>query len=159
MVPFCGQDRCLVDSNGRIKLSARFLSDFLGSGPEVVVHCLPEGALGVYPVSVWMQMRRTNPRPAETAGQSVVFRRELRRMGALTRQEAISNQGRITIPPEFRKLTNLEGGTECLLVGCEIGMEIWNTTQWEAEFQRIQASETQRAEAEMANYLKGLDTP
>ena len=28
MLPFCGQDRCVIDANGRIKLSPRLIGDF-----------------------------------------------------------------------------------------------------------------------------------
>lgn len=149
MIRFCGQEKCLIDSNGRVKLSPRFLQDFRCEGDEVVLHCLPEGALGVYPMATWTQMRQSEGRPAAKAAQSVVFRRQLRRFGALTQQATITRQGRITIPAPFRALTELDPGLEAYLVGCEIGVEIWNTTTWKQEMEALREHELRRAGAEM----------
>lgn len=150
MVQFCGQDRCTVDANGRVKLCPRFLADFRRHGSDVVMHCLPEGALGVYPVSLWLQMRQAEPRPATRASQSIVFRRSLRRFGALTQVEQISNQGRVTVPASFRSLVGLPPGGEAVLVGTEIGVEIWSAEAWQREFQLLAEHEQLKAEAEMA---------
>ena len=153
---FCGQDKCLIDANGRVKLSPRFLSDFLQSGVNIVMHCQPEGALGVYPERIWAQMRQSEARPALKAAQSVVFRRQLRRFGAMTQTESISKQGRITIPSPFRSLLELEPSQEIVLVGCEIGMEVWNSERWQREFKLLTEHERQKAEAEMAADLATL---
>jgi len=137
MVPFCGQERCLIDANGRIKLGARFLNDFRRTGDEVVLYCLPEGALGVYPTSTWLQMRQREARPAIRAATSVEFRRELRRFGAMSQPEKLSNQGRITVPSHFRSALALDPGQDVILVGCEIGVEAWNAESWRHELDQL----------------------
>ena len=159
MLQFCGQDRCLVDANGRVKLAPRFLSDFRQAGGEVVLHCLPEGALGVYPEAVWHKMRQSEARPELQAARSVVHSRRLRRYGAMSQAERLTNQGRITIPNGYRELLELVPGTEAVLVGCEIGMEIWSTNRWEAEFRRLHDHELQKAEAEMDADLVSCQEP
>ncbi|OPZ23488.1 MAG: cell division protein MraZ [Lentisphaerae bacterium ADurb.BinA184] len=150
MTAFYGQDSCLLDANGRIKLSPHFLSDFRRSGNEVVLHCLAEGALGVYPAHAWEQMRQADAQPAARAAQSLVFRRQLRRFGALTEVETITNQGRVTVPVRFRERLGLRPGTEVVVVGCEIGVEIWNAESWQAEAELFIEHERQRGTAEMA---------
>jgi DNA-binding transcriptional regulator/RsmH inhibitor MraZ len=149
MIKFCGQDNCLIDANGRIKLTPRFLADFREIGAEVVVHCLPEGALGVYSPAIWQQMRQAEPRPAARAVGSIVFRRQLRRFGALSQLERITNQGRITIPVPFREILSLGPGTEAVLVGTEIGVEVWNAEVWQKEFAVLAEHELKKAAAEM----------
>jgi DNA-binding transcriptional regulator/RsmH inhibitor MraZ len=149
MPEFCGQETCLLDANGRVKLSPRFLNDFRQYGNEVVLHCLPEGALGVYPRHIWQQMRQNEPRPATRAATSLVFRRQLRRFGAYSQAESISNQGRITVPNEFRELVQLIPGEPATLVGCEIGIEIWNGARWKEESRRLLEHEAQRGDMEM----------
>ncbi len=156
LVQFCGQDRCLVDANGRIKISSRFLSDFQRLGGPVVAYCLPEGALGVYPAAVWLEMRHSEQPPGARAARSIVFRRQLRRFGALTQSERISNQGRLTIPTHFRVMLALEPGTEVVLVGCEIGIEVWNEGRWKQELEVLREHENRRAEADMAADLSAL---
>jgi division/cell wall cluster transcriptional repressor MraZ len=149
-VGFCGQERCLVDANGRIKLSPRFEQDFRRAGAvEVVLHCLPENALAVYPLATWEQLRAGEERTVAQAATSIVARRQLRRFGAMTQVEALTNQGRVTIPPGFRSLLQLEPGTEAMIVGCETGVEIWNAEHWRAELAMLRNHEAQRAEAEM----------
>ena len=156
---FCGQERCLVDTNGRVKLSARFVDDFRSAGDQVVVHCLPEGALAVYPFRVWQAMRPGEERSETEAALSVVQRRRLRRFGAMTQVQALTNQGRITIPAQFRPLLDLEPGREVVTVGCEIGVEIWAAARWEREFDLLRQHEEQRAAAEMSADLRDLRLP
>lgn len=160
MIQFCGQNKCLLDSNGRVKLTPHFLNDFRNAGDSVVLHCLPEGALAVYPSETWEQMRSAEPKPAAQAGQSIVFRRRLRRTGAFTQEQEISKQGRLTIPPNFRPLTGLEAGGEVYLVGTEIGVEIWSREKWEQELALLREHEMRRAKAEMeadVNTFNGQD--
>lgn len=158
MLSFCGQDKSTVDSNGRVKFSPRTNSDFSDKcNGEVVLHCLPEGALAVYPEEVYMQMRRAETRPAEKAGNSLVFRRNLRRFGALTSSEKISAQGRITVPAGFRNILELNPGEEIIVVGAEIGVEIWNAAKWDAELLKINAHVEEKGEREMAADLEFND--
>ena len=151
MLSFCGQDRCSIDANGRIKFSPRFLSDFMEhNGGDVVFHCLPEGAMAVYPEDIYLQMRRSEPKPAERASSSMVFRRTLRRFGAMTQSDKISTQGRITIPQMYRDYAEIRPGTEVVVLGIEIGVEIWNCEKWKEEFGKINGHLRDKGEREMA---------
>ena len=151
MLAFCGQDKCSIDSNGRVKLSPRFISDFTERCEgNVVLHCVPEGALAVYPEDVYLDMRRNESRPAERAASSVVFRRSLRYFGAMSHSQKISQQGRITIPQMFREFAELIPGREAVIVGSEIGIEIWNTEKWAEEIKKIHQHSQDKAEREMA---------
>jgi len=156
MPEFCGFENCLIDANGRLKLAPRFLADFQRYGSELVLHCLPEGALGVYPAQVWRQMRQHEARPAVKAADSVVFRRQMRRFGAFSQVERISNQGRITIPAGFRELLQLPPGENAACIGCEIGVEIWNSIRWQQESRLLLEHEAQRAAVEMDADLDDL---
>ena len=100
MLSFCGIDQCSVDANGRIKLSPRVIEDFAARGGEVVLHCLPEGAIAVYPEDVYLAMRKNESNPAEKAAESIVFRRTLRRFGGWSQSEKISAQSSGMRPPK-----------------------------------------------------------
>ncbi|QSH42084.1 hypothetical protein P0136_04665 [Lentisphaerota bacterium ZTH] len=151
MLKFCGQDCCSVDANGRIKLSPRVISDFAEEcGSEVVMHCLPEGAIALYPEKIYLEMRQNEEQAAAQAAASVVFRRSMRRFGAMSKSESISRQGRITLPPTFRKYAALEAGCEVCVVGVEIGVEIWNAERWMAEIDKINEHAMEKGEREMA---------
>ncbi len=84
----------------------------------------------------------------------MVFRRELRRFGAYSQPQAISKQGRITIPQLFRDMLELNPGESVVLVGIEIGIEIWNEERWARETRKILAHQIERADAEMNNDLQ-----
>ena len=61
MLSFCGIDKCSVDANGRIKLSPRVIDDFAAHGGDVVLHCLPEGTIAVYPEAVYLECGNRRP--------------------------------------------------------------------------------------------------
>ena len=151
MLSFCGTDRCLMDANGRIKFSPRVLEDFARSGSEVVLHCLPEGAVAVYPEKVYESMRNAEPNAAERAGKSMLFRREQRRFGAWSMPYKISTQGRITIPPEYRDFAGLSANV--IVVGVEIGVEIWDRARWMEEQKNIMEHAREKGERELADDL------
>jgi DNA-binding transcriptional regulator/RsmH inhibitor MraZ len=154
MLAFCGQDRCQIDANGRVKLSPRVINDFIEKcGGEVVMHCLPEGALAVYPESIYLEMRRQEEAPAARAASSMVFRRELRRFGALSSADRITAQGRLTIPHGFRDHAGLLPGVEIIVVGVEIGVELWSAERWNEELMKMNEHAVARGESEMADDL------
>ena len=156
MLSFCGQDRCSVDSNGRVKFSPRVISDFIDNcNGEVILHCLPEGALAIYPEDIYLEMRRAESKPAEKAGSSMLFRRNLRRFGALSSPEKVSRQGRVTIPGGYRTMLKLDPGEEIMVVGVEIGVEIWNAARWDEELIKINSHAEEKGEREMAADLEG----
>ena len=149
MIAFFGQDQCLVDSNGRIKLSPRVISDFMRKGPDVVLHCLPEGAIGVYSEDVFNAMENISGNVVQQAGESVVYRRTLRAFGAMSQMEKISTQGRITLSPLFRNFAGLVPGSAAIVVGVRIGVEIWLQERWELEQKKILEHMVQRGNMEM----------
>jgi len=158
MLRFRGQERCSVDKNGRVKFSPKTLRDFQSEcGGDVVLHCLPEGALAVYPEDTYERMRANEPRAAERAGESLVFRRTLRRFGALSTPEKISPQGRITVPVGYRDMLGVNPGEDVVVVGVEIGVEVWNAKRWEDELKRINDHIAEKGEREMAADLQGVE--
>ena len=150
MLEFCGQERCIIDGTGRLKLSTNLLRDYQRhTDNEIVLYCLPEGAIVAYPPSVWQRMRGHEANKAILAARSVVYRRTLRRFGAMSQGVKISNQGRITIPSAYREYAKLVPNTEVLLIGCEIGVEIWNAERWLSESQLIQEHIFEKVKIEM----------
>ncbi|MCK5845227.1 MAG: hypothetical protein KAG97_11000 [Victivallales bacterium] len=151
MLSFCGQDRGTIDANGRVKFSPKFVLDFKDDcDGNVVLHALPEGALAVYPEDVYSRMRRGDSNPTESAASSLVFRRNLRRFGALSSSERVSAQGRVTIPTAFREQLGLAANQEIVVVGVEIGVEIWSLPNWNEELVRINEHAAEKGEREMA---------
>ncbi len=151
MLSFCGLDKAVVDANGRLRFNPKTVTDFMKrGGGEVVLHCVPEGALAVYPEDVYLKMREDQLNPAEKASNSFVYRRELRRFGSMSQSESISSQGRITIPESYRQYAAIQPGQEVMVVGCEIGVEIWNLERWENEFNDMNKHVREKGEIEIS---------
>lgn len=134
MLEFCGEERCRIDANGRIRLTQRWVDDFLRKcNGEVVMYVLPEGAVALYPEETYREMRAREISDADNVGASFAARRSLRRYGSLTMSAVLTRQGRVTLPERFRKLTGLQPGVEACVVGVEIGVEIWTSEKFDAE--------------------------
>jgi transcriptional regulator MraZ len=156
MLPFCGQDQCSVDANGRIKFSPRLIADFTAECEgEVVIHCLPEGTIAVYPEATYLEMRQSVTTAAAQAASSLLLRRSMRRFGALSKSETISRQGRITLPPAYRQYAEIMAGSEVIVVGTEIGVEVWNTTRWTEEMEKMNEHFVLKGKQEMSADLQG----
>ncbi len=65
-----------------------------------------------------------------------------------------SDLGRITIPSGYRKKLGLNPGNEIVVVGAEIGVEIWNAARWEEELEKIDAHAEEKGKREMAADLE-----
>ena len=150
MLTFCGIDYCSMDSNGRVKLSPKILEDFTSKGVDVVLHCLPEGAVAVYPEETYLRIRQEREVTENRAAGSFVGRQMLRRSGAWSQSERISAQGRITLPQAFREHAGFGTGSQkMVVVGVEIGIELWTPERWEAERRRMEEHDMVKRDQEM----------
>ena len=153
MLPFCGCEHCLIDSNGRLRLCRRFVDDFIAKcNGEIVIYGLPEGALALYPESVFREMREKELGDIDRIGASFAARRSLRRFGSLSSPEIISRQGRVTIPEHLRDFANLPPGAAAAVVGVEIGVEIWSEELLKKEMASIENDELAIREHELEEY-------
>ena len=157
MLPFCGLDNCLVDANGRIRLTQRVVEDFLKEGAsEIVMHGLPEGCIALYPESVWKRMRAPALNTPELLGASFAARSSMRRFGALTASENISRQGRITLPELLQEHAGLKPGAKVVIVGVEIGVEIWELNKFNDEMESARRREELKKEREFDRELENI---
>lgn len=154
MLAFCGIDYCSIDSNGRVKLSPRNLEDFTSKGSDIVLYCLPEGAVAVYPEETYLKIRQEREIAGNRAASSFLGRQMLRQSGAWTQSQRITAQGRITIPQAFREHAGFGSGSQkMVIVGVEIGVELWTVERWEAEKRRMQEHDNLKREREMQSDL------
>ena len=157
MLSFCGTDKCLLDGNGRLKFSPEVLADFGGPGMGVVMRCLPEGCIAVYPETYFQKMRRgSGADSASLTASSVLYRRQLRALNASSSAVTISPQGRITLPEDFRKHAGVDQLPDVMVVGIEVGVEIWSLPRWKEEEALLNAHYAARDELEMKGDLESL---
>ena len=155
MLTFCGIDYCSMDSNGRVKLSPKILEDFTSKGIDVVLHCLPEGTVAVYPEETYLRIRQEREVTENRAASSFLGRQMLRRSGAWSQSQRITAQGRITLPQAFRDHAGFgDGSQKMVVVGVEIGVEFWTLERWEAEQKRMAEHDFQKRDQEMKSDLE-----
>ncbi len=158
MLTFCGLDYCIMDGNGRIRLNTRFIDAFLAQdGGAFAMHCLPEGALALYPESTFESIFRPDPAHLAQTAESFLARRMLRRIGGRTREDILTRQGRVTVPPAFRDFAGLIPGQEICIVGVEVGVELWSPARYESEQKAMIEHELARGRLEMASDLKTME--
>lgn len=150
MLQFCGLEKTQLDANGRLKLGSRLQQSFGGYGSStVVLYCLPEGGIGIYPIAEWEKIKPDLKAIQQQFTGSVLARRRMRMMGAMTSKENLSNQGRITLPQMFREMCGIEAGNEVVLVGSEFGIEVWSAEKWQQEMSFMQSHSLEKGELEM----------
>ena len=150
MLQFCGLEKTQLDANGRLKLSARLMSSFANyDSSSVVIYCLPEGGIGIYPLAEWERIKPDLNSVQQKFTGSMMARRQMRMMGAMTSKENLSNQGRITLPQMFREICGMEAGTEVILVGSEFGIEVWSSEAWNKEMLLMQQHSLDKGEIEL----------
>jgi DNA-binding transcriptional regulator/RsmH inhibitor MraZ len=67
--------------------------------------------------------------------------------------DTISPQGRLTIPSEYRTMSGLEPGSDAIVIGVDIGVEIWNRERWQAEWEEINRHDQEKGLREVASDL------
>jgi DNA-binding transcriptional regulator/RsmH inhibitor MraZ len=158
MLAFCGYDKCILESNGRLRLNHRWAEAFLKRcNGEIVIHGLPEGAIAIYPQDIYEAMRARELGDMDSVAASFAARRSLRRFGALTASEKISAQGRVMISEFFREFADLTPGKEICVVGVEIGVEIWSAERFAAEMEETSRIMKKRSEKEFSQILNTED--
>ena len=151
MLQFCGLEKSQLDANGRLKLGARLQNSFASYGSQtVVLYCLPEGGIGIYPVAEWEKIKPDLKPVQQQFTGSMMARRRMRMMGAMTSKENLSNQGRITLPQMFREMCGIESGSEVMLVGSEFGVEVWSAEAWQREMLLMQQHSLEKGEIELS---------
>ena len=135
---FSGFEKCILDANGRLKLSCSHVKDFEESGGlNIVLHCWPEGSIAVLPEHQWNQAMREQQTSLSQMLASPADRLRARAVMPLTCPGQITNQMRITSPQAFREKAGLECGGPVTVVGTGIGLEIWNCERWEAQMAQM----------------------
>ena len=78
-------------------------------------------------------------------------------LNAMSAPVSISPQGRITLPGDFRKRAGIDQTPDVVVVGVEVGVEIWSLQRWNEEQARIDEHMELRDELEMKKDLDNLN--
>ena len=120
---FLGTHTPRLDEKGRLILPAKY-RDELAEG--VVITKGQERCLYVWPLAEFTRVT-TAMRDAQMSGKTL--RDHSRVLFASASDEVPDKQGRITVPPALRSYAGLE--RDCVVIGANTRMEIWDATAWE----------------------------
>jgi MraZ protein len=120
---FLGTHTPRLDEKGRLILPAKY-RDELAEG--VVITKGQERCLYVWPLAEFTRVT-TAMRDAQMSGKTL--RDHSRVLFASASDEVPDKQGRITVPTGLRQYAGLD--RDCVVIGANTRMEIWDATAWE----------------------------
>ena len=120
---FLGTHSPRLDDKGRLFLPAKF-RDELAEG--VVITKGQERCLYVFPMA---EFRRVTEAMSQAPVTQKTVRDYSRVFFASASDEVPDKQGRITVPPALRTYAGLQ--RDCVVIGANTRLEIWDTQAWE----------------------------
>jgi DNA-binding transcriptional regulator/RsmH inhibitor MraZ len=158
---FAGTEHCILDANGRLKLSPAAIASFERSGGrELVMHCWPEGCLGLVPKSTWERMYYEQGYAGSAMLSTFAGRQKQRLFNRFTQYDVITAQGRITIPTAFRQRVSLQPGQPVVVSGSGECLEVWNPERFAAinteldEAERLELGAARETNKDLPDDLK-----
>ena len=118
-----------IDQSGRLKLGTDYLTVFSKQKYQAVLLCNFDGALAIYPKSEWD--RYLKEIYAQIDEEKEQDRHRKRNILYFSKEVKISNQGRITVPINFRRRCLLEAGANVMVGGNGECIEVWNLENWD----------------------------
>ena len=160
-VRFGGNEKCLMDGSGRLKLSTTYLEALQKLHAEQVVlfYLMPETAVAVYPLPVWEQRSAAILAAASNGPENAVTRSIERQYGALYAEVEVTAQGRITVPPSFREFAGLDLNSQVVVAGAISRLELWCPDRWRNELSALLKHSQEQAAHDRNAALRGNATP
>lgn len=144
---FIGEYQHNLDAKGRIIIPSRFRDELHTT--FILTRGL-DGCLTIYSLKQWEKMfEEINKLPTTKKAA----RQYVRMLTSTASECTLDNQGRIQIPTFLSKPVNIT--KECVVIGANDHIEIWDKTTWEAYY--VDASNSFEEVAENLNELLNND--
>jgi MraZ protein len=125
---FKGTSVHTINESGRISIPAK-IRELLRSAytNETLVLAMLGSYIAAYPVAEWEEFESKLPNPPKNKNEA----NAIRRLYANLEEVTIDKQGRILVPPALRERAQL--ADDCVIVGMNNRIEIWNKELWDKE--------------------------
>ena len=128
-----------LDDRFRISLPPELLGPLTSSGAKMVLAKERAGCLSLWPAAIWkpridaaIDVVRTKLQ-AGLLNQRVGHVQDLGRLLSTRHKPvAVAERGRLVIPEGFREFLAVEPGTDLLVVGAAVCVELWQPAAWTA---------------------------
>lgn len=129
---FRGADAVAIDEKGRFAVPARYRAHLREQCHNQLVVTLHHQApcLLVYPQPRWLDFEQ---QLLAKGGLNADVRRLQRHFVGNARELELDKQGRVLLPQLLKQTAGLDG--RAVLVGLGQSFELWNETDWKAEFE------------------------
>ena len=128
-----------LDDRWRLSLPTELLDALVAAGPELVLAKERAGCLSLWPASVWKPRLDASIdvlRGKLRAGLLAQRLPQVQDLGRLlsTRQRVVTlaGRGRLVVPEGFRAFLAVEAGTDLIVVGAGVCVELWQPAAWSA---------------------------
>jgi MraZ protein len=128
-----------LDERFRLAIPPELLDPLLASGPRFVLAKERAGCLSLWPATVWkprIDAAIDVVRSKLNAGLLTQRVGDVQDLGRLlsTRHTVVSlaARGRLVVPEGFREFLAVEPGSDLLVVGAAVCVELWQPTAWTA---------------------------
>ncbi len=132
-----GEFRRAVDERYRFSIPAELLEPLIGDASEAVLVKERPGSLSLWSTTQWKTRLKGAVGIVESkwqAGRLDSRIHDVQRLGRLLstrhREIQLAGRGRLVVPEGFREFLDLQPGTDVMLVGAGVCIEIWHPTQW-----------------------------
>ena len=128
-----------LDERHRLAIPPELLDALLASGPRLVLAKERAGCLSLWPAAIWKPRIDAAVEVVRSKLQAGLLAQrvgQLQELGRLlsTRHRVVSlaNRGRLVVPEGFREFLAVEPGSDLLVVGAAVCVELWQPAAWNA---------------------------
>lgn len=132
-----GEFRRSLDDRYRVSIPLEIVELLISDGGECILAKEQPGSLSLWSAALWKEKLDSGVelvRSKMQAGRLEGRVEEVQRLGRLLstrhRSVALSGRGRLLIPEGFREFLGVEPGSEVLIIGAAVCLEIWSPTAW-----------------------------
>lgn len=132
-----GESTRTLDERFRLSVPAELAEAIASDGTDCILAKERPGCLSLWSQSLWKARLDAGVQLIETkigAGRLEGRVEEVQRLGRLLstrhRQVQLAGRGRIAIPEGFREFLGVEPGSDAIVVGAAVCVEIWHPEKW-----------------------------
>lgn len=128
-----------LDERHRLAIPTELADPLTAAGPDCVLAKERAGCLSLWPAAVWqpqidaaVEVVRSKLR-AGLLNQRVGQLQDLGRLlSTRHKQVTLAGRGRLVLPEGFREFLGVEPGSELVIVGAAVCVELWQPAAWQA---------------------------
>ncbi|MEX2188437.1 MAG: division/cell wall cluster transcriptional repressor MraZ [Pirellulales bacterium] len=126
-----------LDERFRVAIPAELATPLVADGRECILAKERPGCLSLWNAKLWrtrldsgVELVKGKMRAGKLEGRLEQVQLLGRLLSTRHKQVELGDRGRLLIPDGFREFLNAEPGTEVLLVGAAVCVEIWTPASW-----------------------------